>query len=780
MVAVPLVLDSALKISVTDNSLTLSGNITNGTASHGITALGGGQLVLAGNNTFSGGFTLDSSVGVGTVVAASSTALGAGPVTLLGPPTSKNSSVGVLDLASDVSASAYNVTVTGSASGVSAANIVADKATAASAGIIHNLGTLTLQGAAGVTLNFSGGANVASGTAGLAFGATTLAGPTTFSLTNPVAGGTFLLSLGALTNGGNNITIEGNGSFAQTGAIAAGSGKLLLDPTFSGTATLSQANLYTGGTILNAGTLAINNNSALGTGRLTINGGILDNSSGATVTLGNVAQTWAADFAYTGTGGSTLNLGTGPVTLGANRTVTVNGGNLAVGGAISGNFSLTKQGLWILTLSQANLYTGGTILNAGTLAINNNSALGTGRLTINGGILDNSSGATVTLGNVAQTWAADFAYTGTGGSTLNLGTGPVTLGANRTVTVNGGNLGVGGAIGGNFSLTKQGAGTLTLGAANSLTGGINVSAGQLVIGNLSALGSGTLTLTGGTAQLQAGLTSSAGAPMILPMAKVAFAGGKLDIANNIAVLTSGTDISAAVAGKVRLGTLLSSYGHRDGGGTSGPATTVGYLTGAEYMAFNGNTLGGYAGSLAANDVVLKWTYPGDITLDGYVNANDYALLDIGYLSGFDGTSRKAQWENGDFNGDGVVNVLDFQLADASLEQEGNMALANQMIALHTQMFGAGVRLGGAGAGFPDAARSGRGGVALAAQEIGGAAAAQRGSGHTGAAANGIAAAGEPGAACRAAWRRRGASIAPGCGVAEVGSSARLIRSFTDR
>src|SRR4029077_18849597 len=99
--------------------------------------------------------------------------------------------------------------------------------------------------------------------------------------------------------------------------------------------------------------------------------------SGGAITLSNNnAQAWNADFAFTGT--QNLNLGTGAVTLGASRTVTVNGSTLTVGGVISGSgFSLTKAGSGTLTLSGANTYTGGTTLNAGTLNINNASALGT-------------------------------------------------------------------------------------------------------------------------------------------------------------------------------------------------------------------------------------------------------------------------------------------------------------------------------------------------------------------------------------------------------------------
>ena len=47
----------------------------------------------------------------------------------------------------------------------------------------------------------------------------------------------------------------------------------------------------------------------------------------------------------------------------------------------------------------------------------------------------------------------------------------MTLGGDRRVTVNANTLTVGGPIGGNHSLTKAGDGALTLGGANTYTGG---------------------------------------------------------------------------------------------------------------------------------------------------------------------------------------------------------------------------------------------------------------------------------------------------------------------
>ena len=190
----------------------------------------------------------------------------------------------------------------------------------------------------------------------------------------------------------------------------------------SGALTLSGNNAYSGGTTLSAGQLNINNggsssaNSAIGTGTFTISGGTIDNTSSGDLTLApNNAQNWNDDFTYAGSSHS-LNLGSGAVTLSANRQVTVSANALTVGGVISGSGkALTKAGNGTLTLANANTFTGGVTLNAGTLNINNASALGTvaGTFTIAGGTIDNSSSAAITTVNYPQAWNGDFAFTGT-------------------------------------------------------------------------------------------------------------------------------------------------------------------------------------------------------------------------------------------------------------------------------------------------------------------------------------------------------------------------------
>lgn len=174
---------------------------------------------------------------------------------------------------------------------------------------------------------------------------------------------------------------------------------------------------------------------------------------------------------------------------------------------IGGTVGLAKSGSGTLTLSGPNTYSGGTILSAGQLNLNDggtssaNSPIGTGALTIVGGNLGNTSSGDVTLlANNPQNWNGNFGYAGSGHN-LNLGLGTVTPSASRQINVSANTLTVGGMIGGgDISLTKTGEGTLVLSGANTFSGGMILSGGQLHINNGgsssadSAIGVGTLTI----------------------------------------------------------------------------------------------------------------------------------------------------------------------------------------------------------------------------------------------------------------------------------------------
>ena len=254
---------------------------------------------------------------------------------------------------------------------------------------------------------------------------------------NDTVGG--LSGSGVVTNSGSSavaITVCNNnqsGVFSGVIRNGAGAATLAVTKTGSGFLTLSGASTFSGGFNFSAGQLNINNGgatsgeSAVGIGTFTIGASLIDNTSGADVTLlPAVAQSWNSDFTFFGS--KSLNLGSGNVTLGANRTVTVSNNTLTVGGAISGGFSLTKNGAGALVLNGANTYSGATTVNGGSLVVNGSTASGSAVM-VNAGLLGGSGtingmaslgiGSLLSPGGVGSVGTLTFANAAVTNLTLN-------------------------------------------------------------------------------------------------------------------------------------------------------------------------------------------------------------------------------------------------------------------------------------------------------------------------------------------------------------------------
>lgn len=322
------------------------------------------------------------------------------------------------------------------------------------------------------------------------------------------------------------------------GAMAGGNMMTLVKDR-AGSLTVSNANTYAGGTTLNNGTLAINYggngsglDSAIGTGPLTITGGALDNTSGKALTLLTpITQFWNGDFAYAGH--ANFNLGAGRVTLGTpNVAVTVNSNILEVDGVIgdaSGTSVLTKAGGGTLTLANYNTYGGGMTLAAGTLNVNADGALGTGRFTIlSGAVLDNTSGSNIVF-STGNNLAWNGSFTFLGATNLNLGGNLMSMNA-VAVTVSNNDLEVDAKISGaNNTITKEGAGSLTFGGDFS-NGGVGLVADQGTIffdkrgGNAFANQKMTINTNGRVV-----MSSPPTGNQIGGVCTVTFSGGSLDL-----------------------------------------------------------------------------------------------------------------------------------------------------------------------------------------------------------------------------------------------------------
>ena len=514
---------TASNVAVWDSTLTLPNSVVLG-GDLGVAGLRigspGGAVTIGGGNTL----TLGSS-GINMSAATQDLTLNAA-VTIGGTQAWNVTTGRLLDMNGSLSGSAL---LTKSGSGT--LNLDSDNS-GFSGGVSLSAGRLNIGNAKAIgsgTLTLAGTTTLGN----ISGGAIQIANPVSMGLANWTYAGTDRLTLGGTVSmaGSREITVS-SGELVIAGGFNSGG---QLSKLGTGTMTLSAANTNSQFRLM-AGTLNINHANALATGQLLIGGvSTIDNTSGVAITnVNNNAMAWNANFTFAGT--DDLNLGTGAVTLNAGRTVTVSAGNLTVGGGIGGAFSLTKAGSGALTLSGSNTFTNGLTLSAGTLNINHASALSAGTLTISGAAtIDNTSGAAITnANNNAMAWNANFTFAGT--NDLNLGTGAVTMNANRTVTVSSGSLSVGGAIGGAFSLSKGGGGTLTVGAANTYTGATFVNEGILATTASNALASSARVTVATGATLRVGASDT-----------LAAISGSGSVVLNTGVLSVGQSTGAQLA-----------------------------------------------------------------------------------------------------------------------------------------------------------------------------------------------------------------------------------------
>lgn len=400
-----------------------------------VTKIGVGTLTLTGANTYSGG-TLFEQV---AIAASADSAFGVptGDLIFDGGELKLNSSFN-LSPARDIVLNSPSPGLPGS--GTIDAN---GFQTTISQGIV---------GGGGLTVTESSGSGL---------GKVILTGASTYFGGTTIAAGTLQLGAGGASGSiTGNVADNGTLVFDRSDAVTfpgliSGSG--VVSQIGTGSTTLTTANTYSGGTLLAAGTLIAGDNSALGSGALTVAanpaGTTLDNTAGTT-SLAN------------------------PIVLNPSANLTIAGSNpLTLAGVISGDGALTKNGASTLILTADESYAGGTTINSGTLQV------------------------------------------GDGGPTGSLGTGPVlddgALVFNRSGTVE-----VPGAITGTGSLTQEGVGggALVLTGTNTYAGGTTIASGALELGDGGVTGSivgdvldnGTLAFNRSDTMTFAGVISGGG------------------------------------------------------------------------------------------------------------------------------------------------------------------------------------------------------------------------------------------------------------------------------
>ena len=416
--------------------------------------------------------------------------------------------------------------------------------------------------AAGATLQVSGAVNVVnealllSGTGTSSNGAlqnvsgsNSFGGPITLGApaTISVNSGTLTLG-GTLANGGNTLTVNSTGNTVANGAVTGTGG---LTKTGVGALVFSNTgNTYSGATALTGGTIQIGANDAgPASSALTLSTGTTLDVNSKTATVASLA----------GGAGSSVILGTGSLSTGANNN------NTSFAGVISGTGgSFSKDGSGTLTISGANNYTGATNINAGTLSA------GASTVISNQSAVTVANGAAFTLNNTTQAVGSIA-----GAGTVNIGSGQFVAGANHSsTTFSGAMTGTGGTF------TKDGAGTLTLSGVNTYTGSTTIAAGTLALGASNALSTSTsLTISSGAAlAVNSGVTDTIAGLTTTATSTIALGSN--------AVLTVNRATASTLLGSLSgSGTLAYT-----GGGNLTLANNLNFASGS--LAFGGTTTGG--------------------------------------------------------------------------------------------------------------------------------------------------------------------------------------------
>jgi autotransporter-associated beta strand protein len=307
----------------------------------------------------------------------------------------------------------------------------------------------------------------------------TASGTTTVNLTTTLTPRTLTIS-----NLSYGYTFTGTGSLSgATGLDKKGTGMLIIGN--------SGSNGFAGGITIGGGTLQISGSD----NRLPPNSAVvLSNVVGAVLDLNNLNQA-VGSLAGGGVSGGNVTLGSG--------TLTLNGGVFR--GVLSGSGAVVKNGSGTQGFTGANLYTGGTVVNAGALVVANATGSGVGP----GSVLVDVNGE------------LRFGNGGPGGSVA-AGTitnnGMVVFNRSDDFTLT--NVIVGGG-----GVAKNNTNTVFIPNANTYTGATTIGVGALRIGNAGSLGTGSAGTTvqnDPTARLELTGNLTLAAPLALASKNISF------------------------------------------------------------------------------------------------------------------------------------------------------------------------------------------------------------------------------------------------------------------
>ena len=557
---------------------TYSGNLSNGAAGMTLTKSGAGTQVLAGTNTYTGATTVSN----GTL------------------------------------------SITGNSTGLTGGFVVNSSGT--------NTTTLTLNGntgslASNAAIQLNGGIfNYQHATAGATFDASglTFSGSDRNYLSTYGTSGNAVLNLANATRTAgttNNYTTSGgtNGTTNKITFTSAPSTNALVDKGdyFGGTSYLaydstnSAARAYNYSTDANGATAAAGATMGSVTGKnVDVTGAIsaqttdsintlrLGTTNGVAITAANTLSVdgilKAGGNAATISGGSIQTVGSGGEMVirsnAANDTLTITS---AI--ADNGTSSLTKSGLGTLNLNSANGYAGGTNLNSGILNVGNATALGTGAVTMQGGIL-RVAGAFTVSNNIVATNAGGLITVGSAADVTLTGTlsgsGNLTLGGNGT---NNNSVNV------TFAANNMTSGTITMGSGNGTPRLKNTASSSSAVdwvfqnGSTEVSGTWNFGSFGGTGNFNAfnnnsgttlysiggsnhdaeysGVLSANGTGQVLSILKIG-TGSQAFYGNNTYTGTTTVQNGSLIAGATVNSGAASAFGNASSAIALGDATTI--------------------------------------------------------------------------------------------------------------------------------------------------------------------------------------------------------------
>ena len=470
--------------------------------------------------------------------------------------------------------------------------------------VVNSGGELLIESGGSVaeplTLN-GGGVNdnptVAAGALVSASSTTTLSG--TIILGSDAAigvpSGDTLTLIGAVTLGVHTLTVNsaGTATFSAAVGTSGDTGTLVVNGNLTtGTVNLTAANLYTGSTTVQAGTLTYsgsggtsastsytvdqnatlflnnstnNNNRIPATAAITLNGGTLSDTgpSGAAstetvgvITLGRGYSTISTTL---GTGGSVVLTAS---SLARNLTATVNFSPAGLGTSTSNEVLFTTPP----TLTTGPHNTG--MLPYATVNATDFATVGSNGITAFSGYLTSLTAAGIGAGDVVKLTAtttvsantvalAGLVLNGTAALTLGLngftvhtgallaagtqnatisGTGTLDLSGEGIVQTDNPSLTISSALATTDSLVAAGSGTLSLTTTESYAGSTTLNSGTLMVVS-GALGSGTFSLVGGTLTASTSGTAVLSNPLTLTNANTIINGPNQITFSGTATLT---------------------------------------------------------------------------------------------------------------------------------------------------------------------------------------------------------------------------------------------------